>query len=100
MTKGGTYRLHSQSVQALGQKLLANVAAARELRKQQAEAGVPVEAQYPYKARPYQTVTWKDRAVRRGRGTLILPNGRGQDDLVLPLPKRLHDATIRTVELL
>ncbi len=99
LTKGGAYKLHSQTVQALGQKLLANVDSARELRQQQGAAGVPVEAQYPYKPKPYQTVTWKDQAIRRGRGTLMLPNGRGQLDLVLPLPKRYHDASIRKVEL-
>ncbi len=92
MSKGGIYRLHSQSIQALAEKLSANVDTARELRQQQAEAGLPVEAQYPYKPKPYQTVTWKDQAVRRERGTVILPNGRGQDDLILPLPKRFHAA--------
>ncbi|MDP9311554.1 MAG: transposase [Chloroflexota bacterium] len=100
MSKGGMYRLHSQSVQALAEKLIANLDTARALRKQHAEAGLLVEAQYPYKPKPYQTVTWKDQAVRRGRGTVILPNGRGQADLVLPLPKRLHAMSIRKVELL
>ncbi len=100
LSKGGIYKLHSQSVQALAEKLIANVDTARELRQQQAAAGLPVEAQYPYKPKPYQTVTWKDQAIRRRRGTLILPNGRGQADLVLPLPKQYHDLTIRKVELL
>ncbi|MDP9314114.1 MAG: transposase [Chloroflexota bacterium] len=99
MSKGGIYRLHSQSIQALAEKLIANVDTARELRHHQADAGLPVEAQYPYKPKPYQTVVWKDQAIRRGRGTLILPNGRGQDDLILPLPKRFQDASIRKVEL-
>ncbi len=100
MTKGGVYRLHSQSVQALAEKLIANVNTARALRHQQLAYGVPVQAPYPYKDKPYQTVCWKDQAVRRGRGTLILPNGRGQPDLVLPLPARYHQGTIRKVELL
>ncbi len=69
MSKGNIYKLHSQSVQALAEKLTANVDTARELRKQQAAAGLPVDAQYPYKAKPFQTVTWKDQAIRRGRGT-------------------------------
>ncbi len=100
MSKGGIYKLHSQSIQALAEKLIANVDTARELRKHQAEHGLPIEAHYPYKEKRYQTVTWKEQAARRGRGTLILPNGRGQADLILPLPKRYHDATIRKVELL
>jgi hypothetical protein len=35
LTRGGRYRLHSQSVQALGQKLIANVDTARTLSKGQ-----------------------------------------------------------------
>lgn len=100
MTKGGVYKLHSQSVQALAEKLAANLDTARKLRKHQAEQGVPVEAHYPYKDKPYQTVIWKDQAIRRGRGALILPNGRGQPDLTLPLPTRYYQANIRKVELL
>lgn len=63
MTNGGIYRLHSQNIQALAENLVANVATARALRQQQVAQGVTITARYPYKPKPFQTVTWKDRAI-------------------------------------
>ncbi len=100
MTRGGRYRLHSQSVQALGQKLIANVDTARALRDREQQAGAEIRSRYPHQPKPYQTVTWKDQAIRVRDGRIELPNGRHQDDLVLPLPERFHSATIRKAELL
>jgi putative transposase len=100
LTKGGRYRLHSQSVQALAEKLIANVDTARTNRKREQEAlGEPV-TRYPHREKPFQTVTWKGQAVRVANGRLVLPNGRKQRDLVLPLPARFREADIRQVELL
>jgi putative transposase len=94
-TKGGVYALHSQSIQFLVQQLLANVATARQNR-----AAGATDAKYPYREKPYQTVTWKGQWIRIAGGQIVLPNGRNQRDLVLPLPQRLQQATIRQVALL
>ena len=59
LTRGGRYRLHSQSIQALGQTLLANVATAHMLRQQEQADADEVRTRYPYKPKPYMTVTWK-----------------------------------------
>ncbi|NJN17495.1 MAG: transposase [Oscillochloris sp.] len=100
LSSGGRFRLHSQSIQALVQKLLANVDTARTSReREQATGGKPV-TRYPYHEQPYQTVTWKGQAVRVEGSRLVLPNGRKQRDLVLPLPARFHAADIKQVELL
>jgi putative transposase len=45
-------------------------------------------------------VTWKDQAIRVRDGCIQLPNGRGQPNLILPLPARLQHVSIRKVELL
>jgi putative transposase len=100
MTKGGAYDLHSQSVQALVEKLLANIAATQEMRRQQRAAGAAMTANYPYKPKPYSTVRWKDQSLRVRDGSIYLPNGRRQQPLVLPLPARFHSAIIRQAELL
>lgn len=100
MTKGGIYALHSQSIQALGQQLLANVATAHELRQQERAAGGDPTTRYPYKPKAFSTVTWKDQAIRVVDGAIHLPNGRQQRPLVLPLPRRFHTATITRAELL
>ena len=62
----GQYALHSQTVQALAQKLEANVDAARELRK------TDPEARYPHRPKRYQTVVWKKPAIHWLEGGQIL----------------------------
>ena len=91
----GIYALHSQSVQALAQKLEANIDTARSLRQ-----NGDSEARYPYKDKLYQTVTWKDQALRVRDGRLLLSNGRGREPLVLTLEAEYRSANIRKVELL
>jgi len=95
LTKGGRYALHSQSIQFLAQQLLANVATVRQNR-----AAGNAYARYPHRAKAYQTVVWKGQWVRVVDGRLILPNGRKQRDLVLPLPERFRAVAIRQVALL
>jgi len=95
LTKGGRYALHSQSIQFLAQQLLANVATARQNR-----AAGATDAKYPFREKPYQTVAWKGQWIRVVDGQLVLPNGRNQRDLILPLPQRFQHATIRQIALL
>jgi putative transposase len=66
LTNGGRYALHSQSVQFLGQQLLANVATTRQNRA----AGL-TDANYPYRTKAYQTVVWKGQALRVVDGQLV-----------------------------
>jgi putative transposase len=91
----GCYALHSQSVQALAQKLEANVDTARKNRQ-----GGDTEARYPYKEKSYQTVTWKEQGLRQRGRRLFLSNGRGRDPLILSLPAEYRSANIRKAELL
>jgi len=80
-------------VQALAQKLSANVATARALRQ------ANPAAQYPYRAKRYQTVPWKQQAIHLQAGQLVLANGKGQAPLVLALPQRFASADIVKCEL-
>jgi putative transposase len=91
----GRYALHSQSVQALAQKLDANIDTTRKLRQDG-----DTEARYPYKEKSYQTVTWKDQAIKVRDGRIHLPNGRGREPLILPLPAEYCSVNIRKAELL
>jgi putative transposase len=78
---------------------LGRLPSALSTKREQAAGGEPV-TRYPYREKPYQTVTWKGQAARKEGDRLRLPNGRNQADLVLPLPARFHGADIRQVELL
>jgi len=69
---------------------------------QPAKTGRPgaSDAKFPYRAKAYQTVVWKGQWIRVVGGQIVLPNGLKQRDLVLSLPERFQDATIRQVALL
>ena len=90
----GRYALHSQTVQALVDKLHANFDTARKLRK----AGDP-NAKFPYKRKRFQVVTWKGQAIRIKDGHIYLPNGRGQAPFSVRLPERLQSVTLDQAEL-
>jgi len=92
LTKG-RYALHSQTVQALAQRLDDNVQTAHQLRK------TDPEARYPYKDKTYQTVIWKDQALRVKEGKVYLPNGRHRPTLALSIPVEYRDCDIHKAEL-
>jgi putative transposase len=90
----GRYGLHSQTIQALAQKLEANVATAGKLRKKDANA------HYPCHPKQHQTVVWKEAAIHWTEdGRLLLSNGRNAPALSLPVPGEYRSADLRIVEL-
>ncbi|HEX6270709.1 MAG TPA: transposase [Anaerolineales bacterium] len=90
----GRYVLHSQTIQALAEKLEANVDTAHELRK-----SVP-DARYPYHPKKYQTVVWKESAIHPlDNGKLLLSNGNNNRPLVLAVPAEYIDRDVRKAEL-
>jgi putative transposase len=94
----GSSALHSQTIQALAQKLDANLTTATELRRREAVQGVVTTA-YPYHPKPYQTVVWKDQAIQVQAGQMRLSNGAKRAPLLLPLPEEYRQADIRRAEL-
>ena len=92
------YALHSQTVQALAQRLDANLQTARIMRERESQVGEPRTA-LPYKTPEYQTVLWKDMALRLEGRYLLLSNGRGRAPLRLKLPEEYRRADIRRAEL-
>jgi putative transposase len=90
----GQYVLHSQTIQALAQKLEANVDTARELRKSDPEA------RYPHHPKKYQTVVWKESAIHWVEGDqILLSNGKNNHPLILPVPAEYMNVDIRKAEL-
>ena len=87
------YQIHSQSVQALAQKLQANVETALELKKNNPKV------ELPYKEKPFQTVTWKKDGIRQRDGKLILSNGRGREPIIFSLAEKYQGRKIQQVEL-
>jgi putative transposase len=79
-TRGGQYRLHSQSIQMVCHQFLANVETIKQLR-----SGNP-RHRYPYHPKQYMTVQWPAQAVSRQGKRLILPMGRGRKSFSFHLP--------------
>jgi putative transposase len=90
----GQYALHSQTIQALAQKLEANADTARELRKSDPEA------RYPHHPKKYQTVVWKESAIHWVEGgQILLSNGKNNQPLILVVPNEYIGVDIRKAEL-
>ena len=77
----GQFALHSQTVQMIGHAFLANIETTLQLRK----AGNQ-KARYPWRDKRYYPLLWPAQAVAVQGKHLILPMGRGQASIVLPLP--------------
>ncbi|MBT9548731.1 MAG: hypothetical protein IV090_25280, partial [Candidatus Sericytochromatia bacterium] len=75
----GLYAMHSQSVQMICHTFIQNVDTTRELRK----SGVKIR--YPYKTKRTYTLMWPAQAVKVKDNRVILPMGRGRENLVLKL---------------
>jgi putative transposase len=91
--------LHSQTLQALAQKLDATLRTTQALRHQEQTTTGQSTTLYPYKTPRYQTVVWKDQAIRLRNRQIILSNGQGRASLVLDLPSEYQSADLRKAEL-
>lgn len=91
----GRFGLHSQTIQALIEKFIANIDSTRTKRS----AG-DKSARYPWRdQRKFQVVMWKPSAIRRHGNRLSLSNGAGRKKLTVKLPASLPSGKIVAVEL-
>lgn len=72
--KKKSFKLHSQTIQALTDKFFSNIDTTRTNRK------VNKKARYPYKLKYFQNVIWKGQSIKVNGNTIRLPNGRHQKD--------------------
>ena len=91
----GKYALHSQTIQALIKKFLANIDTTTEKRRNGDK-----RARYPYRDKKrFQVVMYKASAIRVRGNRIIFSNGKGQPKLVIKLPKHVQQGTIVGAEL-
>ena len=88
----GHFALHSQSVQMVVHAFLANITTTRELRKTLPQ----MRMKYPWRTKHFYPVHWPAQAVRKEKGRVVLPMGKGRTSLVLPidLPSNSWAATL------
>jgi putative transposase len=77
----GLFALNAQAVQQITHAFLANVETTRTLRKEHPE----MHMKYPWRTKRFYPVKWPAQAVHREKGRVILPMGRGNPSLVLPI---------------
>ncbi|WP_252177064.1 transposase [Endozoicomonas sp. 4G] len=92
----GKYALHSQTIQKLVEKLYDSIDSTQTKREQGDK-----KARYPWKCKKkFQTVTWKQSAIRRKGNRLNLSNGRGVKGLSIKIPlDQLPQGKITGIEL-
>ena len=77
----GRFALNAQAVQQIVHAFLGTIEATRTLRKEHPE----MRMKYPWREKRFYPVHWPAQAVHREKGRVILPMGRGNPSLVLPI---------------
>ena len=76
LTKG-KFAIHSQSVQMVCHAFLANIDTAMQLKK------TNKRIRLPYKTKNFYPLLWPKQAIKREKGILVLPMGRGRKPICL-----------------
>lgn len=91
----GRFNLHSQSIQALIGKFIANIDSTRTKRKEGDK-----NARYPWRdKKKFQISMWKASAIKRHGKCVVLSNGRGNKSLRFKIPTNLPLGKIVGAEL-
>lgn len=77
----GQFALHSQSVQMVVHAFLANIDTTRQLRQSHPQ----MKMKYPWREKCFYPVKWPAQAVVKKNNRVVLPMGRGNQSLALPL---------------
>jgi putative transposase len=77
----GRFALNAQAVQQIVHAFLANIETTRTLRRAHPE----MRMKYPWREKRFYPVKWPAQAIHREQGRAILPMGRGNPSLVLPI---------------
>jgi putative transposase len=85
LTKG-RFALHSQSVQAVFRTFLGTIETTRKLCREHPE----MRMKYPWREKRFYPVHWPAQAVSVEKGRVVLPMGKGNLSLNLPLALPQH----------
>ena len=95
----GDYNLYSQSVQAIAEKICANIKSTKSNIERDLELQGWTDWKFAYLPKDTYTVTWKEECIRFRDDKLQLSNGRGNDPLVMSLPLKYRDLKLTMAEL-
>jgi len=77
----GRFALNAQAVQQIGHAFLANIETTRTLRREHPE----MRMKYPWRTKAFYPVKWPAQAVHREKGRVVLPMGKANPCLILPI---------------
>jgi putative transposase len=77
----GQFALNAQAVQQTVHAFLGTIEATRRLRREHPKMGM----KYPWRTKTFYPVKWPAQAVHREKGRVVLPMGKGNPSLILPL---------------
>jgi putative transposase len=82
----GRFALNAQAVQQIVHAFLGNVETTCRMRRERSE----IRMKYPWRTKEFYPVKWPAQAVHREKERVVLPMGKGQKSLVLPLALPEH----------
>jgi putative transposase len=77
----GQFALNAQAVQQIFRAFLGTIETTRTLRREHPE----MRMQYPWRTKRFYPVKWPAQAVHHEKGRVVLPMGKGNPSLVLPI---------------
>ena len=96
----GAFRLHSQSIQAVAEKIEANLESARTNRDREFKELGRIKTEYPSESKLSFPVIWKKLGMKAKDGKLHLSNGLKNDPLIVSLPYQYRLENVNLAELI
>lgn len=95
----GAFKLHSQTIQSVAEKINSNLETARTNREREFKANGRIKTEYASEPKRLFSVTWKKLGIKIQNGKIHLSNGLKNTPLSVSLPLKYLNCNINIAEL-
>ena len=95
----GAFKLHSQTIQSVAEKINSNLETARTNRDREFKATGRIKTEYDSETKRLFSVTWKKLGIKIQNGKIHLSNGLKNPPLIMSLPLKYSNCNINIAEL-
>ena len=95
----GAFKLHSQTIQSIAEKINSNLETARTNRDREFKANGKIKTEYASEPKRLFSVTWKKLGIKIQNGKIHLSNGLKNPPLIMSLPLKYSNCNINIAEL-
>lgn len=95
----GAFKLHSQTIQSVAEKINSNLETARTNRDREFKAAGRIKTEYASEAKRLFSVTWKKLGIKIQNGKINLSNGLKNPPLIMSLPLKYSNCNVNIAEL-